>query len=190
MSMPYPKSSFNQQVSKRIYESIYDFEQELFSSTFFLTPNNFNDFKKFRPISKLSASVVLQDNEIISCIVNEKLTNEHAQSVIVGTKNKYRNKGFLKSLCMLNFNGLYSMGFKFLSFWGYPDSPLFKVFSAHLKCISNDKILTNEEVKFRNDYFKSRKIEPFISSSRSIYDFYKLKDNTVKPASFWVFKIG
>jgi hypothetical protein len=188
--MPYPKSSFNQQVSKRIYESIYDFEQEIFSSTFSLTPNNFNDFKKFRPISKLSASVVLQNNEIISCIVNEKLTNEHAQSVIVGTKANQRKKGFLKSLSKINFDGLYLMGFYFISFWSSPDSPLFKIYSEQLECISKNQVLTSNEIKLREDYFRARKVEPFHTNLRTINDFYKLKSNTTSPASFWVFKLG
>ena len=129
------------------------------------------------------AKVLIQD-------LNEKLTNEHVQSVVVGTNENHRGKGFIKSLSLINFAGLNSIGFKYISFWSAPDSPIFKIFSESLECISTEKVLTSHELNLRSDYFKARKTESLKDDIRTIRNFYKLKNGTVSPASFWAFKLG
>lgn len=188
--MQHTKKKFLESLSNKLHERIFEFEKEIFYSIFMMTPNNYKEFKKIRRISKMSASLAMQGDKIISLIVNEKLTNEHVQSVIIGTKENHRGKGFFKSLSKINFESLKSIGFKYISFWSAPSSPIFRIYSETLECISTEKILTSHELTLRNDYFKARKTEPLNANFRTIKNFYKLKDGTASPASFWAFKLG
>jgi hypothetical protein len=187
--MQHTKIMFLESLSNEMHRRIYEFEKEIFYPIFIMAPSNYEEFKKIRRISKMSASLAMQGDKIISLIVNEKLTNEHVQSVIIGTKENHRGKGFIKSLSKINFEGLNSIGFKYISFWSAPDTPIFKIYSESLSCISTEMVLTSHELKLRSDYFKARKADSFTANLRTINNFYKLKDNTVSPASFWAFKL-
>ena len=189
MNMQHTKIIFLESLSNEMHRRIYEFEKEIFYPIFIMAPSNYEEFQKIRRISKMSASLAMQGDKIISLIVNEKLTNEHVQSVIIGTKKNHRGKGFIKSLSKINFEGLNSIGFKYISFWSAPDTPIFKIYSESLKCISTEMVLTSHELKLRSDYFKARKSDSLTANLRTINNFYKLKDNTVSPASFWAFKL-
>ena len=181
---------FWEKFPNELHKKIFEFENAIFSPIHMMAPSNYVDFKKIRLINKLSGSMAIQGNKIISLIVNEKLTSEHVQSVIIATRNSYRGKGLFRELSQINFNKLKSIGFKYISFWSYPKSPVFKIFSETLEPISTEPILTLHELKLRNEYCISRKIQPYNTKLRIINNFYKLNDGSVCPASFWAFNLG
>ena len=172
--MQHTKKMFLESLSNKLHERIFEFEKEIFYSIFMMTPNNYEEFKKIRRISKMSASLAMQGDKIISLIVNEKLTNEHVQSVIIGTKENHRGKGFIKSLSKINFEALNSIGFKYISFWSAPDTPIFKIYSESIECISTEMVLTSHELKLRSDYFKARKAASLTTNLRTINNFWAM----------------
>ena len=170
---------------------MFEIEKLTFENTYERCPKTMVEFEKRYKEKQISMVLCFYKQNIIGYRLFEKISDSQVQSMFMVVLEKFRGLNISNIICAFSYDYFKWLGYKYINSWTHIDMTASKILAKYAPYISTDDILTHKEVELLNNFEKYiGKPSGYYGSNRRVKNFYRMLDNKIGDAKFWVHKLG